>query len=802
MQKNNYWQRKFKKDNLSFKHKKFSFQIKTKLSKQHEEQKTFWIVTKSVLPQLLLCLLLCAFIIALDYGLSLIKGMPKFINATNYSTYVDIALAFIAFNGVFLAIYYSSTASIFTAKYSDVNEEVRNRFYLESTKYSGFLINNVLMLFIFVIALSVSYYFTIFATIIVGINTLITMYTFYRLASISFALADLYKICDSSYSILIKNIKNVSKRNKYNTPEFQDYYRKQTKKELGILRSVSNYQIKTKKHINNGIEFCIKNLVLIKHYYQYKYIILKDSKWFDMQAECPYWFTADTTSKTIAMNTGTGLHYKEIIDEFWFEKSLLEINNNFLKSINENQPQSINSYLSIFEELVSATISSSTAKFWEKEIKTLWQIVSKCFEADDDACLSLATNWTNLLIGTALGIRKILSKCTETSLNNFFAKLQKNIDSLDTINSDFLYDANVKNLLNSLRKEVYIEGTIVTPEWYIRDNIGYYMRQKLKLLYDFCDTLYLIYNDTCDFLIEINKKELVAITFMAQKEIKQKLSGVYLLIEEVDKLIKTYHVDSYFKELSLDYSTLIAEKTNIHKNNIKAYQQIIELYKSGFRKDLEHPDYIGYAYSNIVNDAFYYIMEGESTSFIDHIKLLIDNLEIIENELKNSMLTYTPSDYTVLMGRSIRICIMDLAGYYLYYNYLIGKDNNSDEFIKMLDDKFVTNSDSMEQIAKYIEAYFLYAKSSPLYIPNTLEFIDRKLIFQSFIRQNDLIKFETKEMFYRCVSHDNEKIRKFRYDESTGFSDNFYDFFGKYYLSRFMKPELKKTLGWGENDDE
>lgn len=315
--------------------------MKNRFSKYKEQQNTFWVVAKSILPKLLISLLIYAFTISLDYGMSFIDGIPKFIDKSNYSTYVDVALAFIAFNGVFLAIYYSSTASIFTAKYSDINEDVRNRFYLESTKYSGILINNVLMLLVFVVALSVNFYFTIFASIIVGLNTLLTLYTFYRLASIAFALADLYKICDSSYSVIINNIKHVTKRNKYNVAEFQDYYRKQTKKEIDILKSVSEYQISSNKHINNGVTFCVKNLILIKHYYQYKYIIPKGSKWFDMQAECPYWFTADATIKTIALNTGTGLHYKEIIDEFWFEKSLMEINNKFLKSIKDSRILSI-----------------------------------------------------------------------------------------------------------------------------------------------------------------------------------------------------------------------------------------------------------------------------------------------------------------------------------------------------------------------------------------------------------------------------------------------------------------------------
>lgn len=801
MQKKNYWQKKFKKYNASFKHKKFSFQVKTKFTKQKDEQKTFWIVAKSILPQLLRSLLLYAFIIATDYGLSCIDNFPKFIDKTNSSSFVDIALAFISFNGVFLAIYYSSTASIFTAKYSDVNEEVRNRFYLESTKYSVYLINNVLFLLIFVITLSLNYYCTIFATIIVYIKTLLTLYTFYKLASIAFSLADLYKICDNSYSKIANNIKNVTKRYKYNTSEFQDYYRKQTKKEIDILRSVSNYQILSKKHINNGIAFCIKNLVLIKHYYQYKYIIPKNSKWFDTQAECPYWFTADAHIKTIALNTGTGLHYQEIIDEFWFEKSLLEINNNFLKSINEYQISSINTYLSVFEQTVSETISSSTIKFWEKEIKCLWAIVSKCFEKEDDACLSLATNWTSLLINIILGIRKILSECTESKLNNFFNKLQKNPDTIYRINLDLLYDVNVKKLLAALTKEIIIEGAIVTPEWYLRNNIGYYMRQKLKSLYDFCDFLYQVYNDSCDFLIKTGKKEITAITFMAQKEIKQKLSSVYLLIAEKDALLKTYHVDAYFKDISFDYDTLIAEKTNINKNNLKAYQQIFKLYKSGFKKGLEHPDYIGYAYSNIVIDAFYSIIDGETTSFIEYIKLLIDHLEIIEKEVKNSILTYTPSNYTFLMEYSIRICIMDLAGYYLYYNYLIEKEDNSNDFIKMLDEEFVAKADSTERITKYIEAYVVYTKSRSFFIPNNLEFIDRKLKFESFIKENKLIKFEIKGMFDRCVSHTNEKIREFTYDEMLGFSDNFYNFFGKCYLSRFMKSELKNMLGWDDEND-
>ena len=76
---------------------------------------------------------------------------------------------------------------------------------------------------------------------------------------------------------------------------------------------------------------------------------------------------------------------------------------------------------------------------------------------------------------------------------------------------------------------------------------------------------------------------------------------------------------------------------------------------------------------------------------------------------------------------------------------------------------------------------------------NSCEFIDRKQKFQSFIKSKHVIHLKKGAYYKQEVEHNNKYIRAFPYYDDMGYSADFYEFFGIYYLDKYLKSEAKLT---------
>ena len=794
MQKHNYWKKRKQNNNFIFHFKKIIYSLKEKISDKNTDVLSFWNVLKKTIPNILFATILVAVTYFLDHYIGN-KQILEFTISKEISVLIDISIAFIGFNGVFLAIYFSSTASIFTSKYANISEKVKNRFFVESIKYSNLLIYNVLILSAFVISLGCGLVFTLLVPILVGIMTLITLFSFYKLGSIAFSLSDINLLSNIGYKKIYYYIKKASRSDLFNVAEFQDYYKRRVKDEIDFLNIIVSYQAE-KNNSEKSIELAKKNIFLIGYYQKIKHQIPNDSRWFDIKGECPYWFTADESAKMIALNTGTSLHYKEMLDEFWFEKAVIAVNH---KAINYNLTRtfSYDKYLSILGEMISASISFDNINFWIEEIEKDWKnYIFQYIQHNLKSSLNVVVEWTGMVINIVLGINKKLDSFSTEGFNSIVNQLLTNPKNGTKVLSKIVKSEEINNLIVSLNNEIEIEGKVLTPKWYIAEILSFVFRQNLNNVNIFCDKLYHLYLESCSDLSNkgIENKELLAIASLSNKEIKQKLSSTFKLLMEIDSTIKSYHNDSYFKELDYDYENQINQKVDIHQDNLKSYCAIIDLYKSNYNKSVDSPDYIGYAYNNLIYDAFNSLLSSNNAEiFISHIKLLMENASIIETELKKSISNYTPSDSTLQLENSVRLSIMDIAGYFLYYNYLIDNNENIKQITDYLDDFFIKNSDYKTEITKYVFAYKFNTEINHITHPNAIEFTNRKLIFQSFIKKNSLIKIKTKNYFIEEIDHANKYIKAFPYEDSMGFFADFYEFFGICYLNRFLKPESKLT---------
>lgn len=806
MQKHTYWKTKQKRNNIVFKIKRLYYTIKEKLSEKNKEALSFWTVFKKIIPSVLFS----AIIVFAVYFLDRFIGNKKILefNVTkDLQVLIDVSIAFIGFNGVFLAIYFSSTASIFTSKYANISEKVRNRFFIESMKYSNILIYNVMFLSFFIIALGCGINFTVIVPIFVGIITIITLFSFFKLGSIAFSLSDINLLLNFSYKQIYQFIKKACKKDLFNCVEFQDYYKRKVKSEIEILDTIAHYQVEINNFTNKAFDIAIDNLYLICSYQTIKNNIPNNSRWFDIKGECPYWFTADDSSKMIALNTGTGLHYKETLDEFWLEKEILSINHYIIDS-NLEKTSPFSKYLSILDSIVSESICFDNINFWYEELETSWRNYTiKYIQYNYNSSLNVVVAWTGLIINLSLGISKKLNKFSIEYFNSIIEKLTTSPNQAKLILTQLVKSEELDDLINSLNIEIETEGKVLTPKWYIAEILSYVLRRNLKNINDFCDKLYNLYKSSCGDLKDskIRNRELLAIASLSNKEIKQKFSSVYCLIFEIDLKLKEFHKDKYFKDLNYDYETQLKTKNDIHKDNIESYSGIIDLYKSGYEKSIDSPDYIGYVYNNLVYDSFNILLtNNDVNSFITHIRLLMENASIIEKELIKSLSGYQPSNYTLHLENSIRLTIMDVIGCYFYYNYLINNNDNIKLLTKFLDEFFLESDNYEKEIPKYIYSYKVYTEINCICEPNSLESINRKLAFQAFIKEKNLLKITFDDFYLGEVEHDNKFIKAFPYDNNMGFSAEFYEFFGVCYLNRFLKDDskLKTKYDWDKKINE
>ena len=194
-----------------------------------------------------------------------------------------------------------------------------------------------------------------------------------------------------------------------------------------------------------------------------------------------------------------------------------------------------------------------------------------------------------------------------------------------------------------LENEKRIEGKVVTPSWYRLEIISKVYRSHIYNIFLFSIDIFKLYLKSKD---RFPCKLLKAIGALSFKRIKDDVKIIGLRAKELDNILKNYHIDNSLIDFNeYDIDNKINEFIVLYKNDLKIYEEIFTLYKEGYEREKDEPDFLGFAFYNVINDSFACLIDNNYDLFLDHLKLILQNFDNINNEIELSVSGYSPSNY-------------------------------------------------------------------------------------------------------------------------------------------------------------
>ena len=390
MFQNLYWETRKKLLSVSFNIKKSLNKIMFFADKERTMFNIRRSLLREVIKQTVLNLLLIFLTTKLDnLFCAIFKITPK-IDQTLIS---DILIAMVGVAGVFLGLYCSYIATVFSSKYINVPEQI-------STLFKNDLINNksissITNYMIFsIIAIICNLFFDNLGVVTIITNLLLAIYMLVSYVFIGkriLGMSDTYFITEEVYRTVLTSFKKISNSKIYDDDaNFQNHYKKIVIKNIGLLKSINLYNIEsTENKTRPMFDFMIKNLKILYKYLSVKNSIPYNSFWFKSQTY-KKWYYASDTEINIALNTGTLLGNIETYDYYWFEKEILSINERCLDELIKTRDfDLVRQYFTHLEILHSKAIENYELNYFIEYMsvvqeKVISAITDKEIDTDDE----------------------------------------------------------------------------------------------------------------------------------------------------------------------------------------------------------------------------------------------------------------------------------------------------------------------------------------------------------------------------------------------------------------------------------
>lgn len=722
----------------------------------------------------------------------------------------DILIAMTGIAGVFLGLYCSYISSIFSSKYSNCPKVMADLFEndLITDRSIKSIINYIIFSLIIIISIICSINIgisIIFVNILMGIYMIVS---YIHIGKRILRMSDTYFVSNCIYNQLKNHIKRVALPHPFAKDEtMQDNLRRFSQESINNLKTINKYNINSIE--NKGIsilELMHKNIIVISEYLEYKPYIPYDSHWYK-GTEYRKWFTASDHEIQIALRTGTFINSKNTSDKYWFEDRFLQLNQECLnKLINTNSIEEIIQYISLLEYIIQPAVESDSIIFFTESFETLQNILIEYLLKNNEEIykLGLAEQIIYLYISIIVKINIFIK---DLDIDNIISKLSNSNNK--TKYYQFTNQADTQTLFKQIYAEKKIEKKIITPEWFIKQNIA---KNIYNQILGFLKSIDIITNKyTINFANSLfEKKEYAcsALVFSKYLELHNKTVNVLTSLNEIIKKLKMYHKET--KNYIWDQYDIVKLQNNLSANfnsipvNWSKCASIFTL--EHFNEHNNYPDFLGLCYNHTCNFLIRSIANNDYESFKNAYKCLWSMVSIYQEISRNELLRIKePYKQDAIIAVLCNPVIE--FGYISGYAFLWGELSNNNIWKSL-----ITNSFS-EIVKKFSDASvnLCIQIKNLLSIPNSLRpaiynrsviHTEWKMIIESAFINSGFIEWE-RQHFYETIKT-NSKLLK----QAIGIKSDYkllsiesYEIFAIYILNEYLSEEnkYKSKTGW-ENE--
>lgn len=436
-------------------------------------------ILKTILGRLFLSSLVVAFIVGLDH---VIIANTK-ISTFDVDLYKELLLGGIGMAGVILGLYCANIASVFSAKYSNVPEQISYDFQNDIITQSsikeiiGYIVICTLTLILCIAEISVTWV----SLGIIAFLTIRMVVVFSISGTRTYILSDTFRIADIHTNSINNALRKISKKNAITSDvSFQHHIQKVCEKDISILSEIAKYNLDIPATQNPSMcEFMDNNLILIGRYWKIKNSIPHNSKWFSEKTVYPQWHASSHPEISLAARHSISIDSKQKADPWWFEDALLAVNEICLdKLIRDTDKPSIIKYLNKLAFLSSEAINAQSNTYWIQHLSTVQSkmlaFVSSIDNVDantEDELASIFDILASAFVSALKATNIMLTSLNSEEVLDHACTLNNNYDA----KTAFLHFFN-NGLCDSLYRQISAENKIdkkrITPNWFTKQTVA------------------------------------------------------------------------------------------------------------------------------------------------------------------------------------------------------------------------------------------------------------------------------------------------------------------------------------------
>ena len=807
-----------------FRNKHYQKIVKKSITKKSNKDK--WNILKNFINNLKdsVTVILLIFIIEIILKLIIQNINWKIINilkehlTINQDMFSQFIICGIGVAGVFLALYYSNIATIYSSEYTNTISRIRKLFEYEISqnanlkKIDTYIIQSILILFSMMIGLPIWYIFVLYMII----KTIDIIITFIMNGNTIYEFSNIYNVLLNRKKQLIFHIDSVTEKGYLNNDyNFQNFHGKQALSILEDMMTVNNY-ILEEKDLNKKdsiLEFTKNNIGILEYYLYSKNRILFNSLWFQKKMEHKKWYSADFSEKGVALNTGTELQPKDIIDIDWFEINILKINEKaILFLINNGCIKEITHYIKAISDSIPYWIKFGNIDLLYEHIKKIIVTIKNNImnsNKDQEDILNLLEMICYVCIHYTLCVREFIEKINLNECESFIKNnYEFNENKIQQMNNKVFNNAEFYNIYKALKNEKEIEKKIITPYWYIKQRVSKLYIVEINKLLKIVEKIYDMNLSLGIELLENSKYTFSATFIINENELYNKVNLIPETCCAIFNELMDNDIEKDYKLPDIYIKNMMENIKRQHSETVpKLWEKSCEVW--GIKSKNNERDVFGFCYNNLCEYIFQNILEFNYETFAAHygnlIKIAVLSEIDIHDELMDDEL-YT--DIAKLKFQLSGLNIMfELSGYAI----IIGEILNDKRWKKKIDDeieKLISKSDKInfiEQIGRWKNAIeWLVNDIRNIEIDGT----NRKLRFRDTIEKANKLKFENIGPFGYKKIINTKNLEKLYYDDTSGISADMREIFAIACLNKYLdqkdiyKSRRIKIEKWEEKEDE
>jgi len=579
-QKYFYWKLNHKFNGSIFYLKRFLFNRKKNFIHIQEDYYNIFNIIKSIYK----LLFFTTFIIVLFWFLE------KYLK--NFSGYKDLKIddkslfdfykTISTIVGAFLGLYFTATSIIAQTIYSKIQGDIRA--LLLADKFGNFYIKSLVGLFAYSLSLSILSLFEVnfgFSNLVfLSLWSFLSLFSFWNVSISIFRFFDPSSLINS-YIIpdIVEFLKLSSEKKEAYDKNFQNSARINVYNKIDLYKNIVTFSTKQKHLQKDSLKKIISHTVdLLTWYESIKSKIPSESLWFPEEFEHKVFFEESYEETKMYLALGGFPNPKNVKNNNWFEKELLEIINVSLQ--NFYKIKSLNEYYS----LLFKTINSFSHYISFNRLDEAYYLYDNLY--NPFKFQSLKDNDNKYVFA----INDLYVTFYQIVIISYIKSISKiNINQISTnqlLSNSFIYNKNyprqLLTLLEDFQKKIKLEkstnGKIITTDLYVKNSL-------LSSLSN------LIEEDLNNFLDRFENK---------LRNIKDDISNSHYL-----SIISFYGLDSTYRKMIANLGNVKSKYPNIDFSKIderliaidgSLLDLFIAIIPFLFPSNKDYPDYFGKAY--------------------------------------------------------------------------------------------------------------------------------------------------------------------------------------------------------------